>query len=219
MLYIILKPEFYWVTIVLWSAAGNAVVIPSRCAVHVPLIGLINFTCEHSSIPQWSFVRNFPSSGTKTSLPQITRLRIRAHYTKRQLFSQLDFHLLFSSMVQHVRRFFHKSPVVSIAYRVLLFLLLRVAITVIIACTGMRHVCAFHTNGLLALAEGSDPLSVSVVAGTRIYDTQSHWSAPLSFFSNWSDRMIESDGGAGPWNPKMARNVGLLDSHGKCESM
>ena len=70
-------------------------------------------------------------------------------------------------MVQQVRRYFHKTPVVSIAYSVLLFLLLRVAITVVIAST-------FHTTGLLASAEGSDPLSPSVVRTKPelIHDTQ-----------------------------------------------
>ena len=63
-------------------------------------------------------------------------------------------------MVQQARRYFHKTPVVSIAYSVLLFLLLRVAITVVIAST-------FHTTGLLALAEGLDALSVSVVRLSR----------------------------------------------------
>ena len=106
-----------------------------------------------------SFTRSFSSSDTKTSFPYITRPRIRAHYTKRQLFFRSDFRLLFSSMVQHVRRFCHNTPIVS-----------RVAITVVFTSTMMHavlYVCAFHNTGLLAIAEGPDPLSVSVVRLSR----------------------------------------------------
>ena len=113
-----------------------------------PLIGFINFTCEHSSNAQLSFLRIFPISDTKTSLPHIARPWIRAHYTKL-LFFQSDFRYLFSCLVQQVRRFCHKTPVVSIAYCILVFFFpLRVAITVIIASSIMRHayMCAFFIS-------------------------------------------------------------------------
>ena len=55
-----------------------------------PLIGRLNFTCEHSSSPQLSFLRNFPSSDTKTSLPRITRPRITAHYMESYVPSEVE---------------------------------------------------------------------------------------------------------------------------------
>ena len=126
---------------------------------------------------------NFSSSDTKTSLPHFTRSRIRGQYTKRQFFFQSAFRLLFSSMVQQVRRYFHKTPVVSIAYSVLLFLLLRVAITVVIAST-------FHTTGLLALAEGLDALSVSVVRLSRNSYTICSLTGLLHWVSVATDRIV-----------------------------
>ena len=57
--------------------------------------------------------------------------------------------------------FCHKMSIVSMAYSVLcrlVFILLRVAITVTITSTVMQHVCAFHTTSLLALPEGPDTL-------------------------------------------------------------
>ena len=123
MLHIILKPKFCWVTTIVWSTANSSIVTSFRYAVQASAscgvrTATVDWIQSHSSNEQLSFLRNFSSSHTKTSLPHIKRPWIRAPYTKRQLFFQSDFHLLFSSMVQHVRRFYHKTPVVSIAYSV-----------------------------------------------------------------------------------------------------
>ena len=127
-------------------------------------------------------------------------------------------------MVQQARRYFHKTPVVSIAYSVLLFLPLTVAITVIIDSTVMQHiyVCVFHTTGLLALVEGPDPLSVSVVRLNRDSFTVRNFIGLLHRVSVATDRIVGQsltvDQGlkTQKW---LVIFMGLPDSHGKCQSM
>ena len=138
-------------------------------------------------------------------LPHITRPQIRAHYTKRQLFFQPDFRLLFSILVQRVRRSCHKKPIVSTAYSVLFFFSSAESghncdYCLLYYAASMSYVCAFHTTGLSGLSWR--PRSTICFGRTTkqelIYDSQFHCSAPLSFRSNWSDRRTEFDGGSGP---------------------
>ena len=71
-------------------------------------------------------------------------------------------------MVQHVRRFCHKTPIVSTPCTVLVVLFfIRWNRLYYYAARIYIHVCVFHVTGLLPLAEGPNPLSVSVVQLSR----------------------------------------------------
>ena len=154
-----LKPEFYSVTTVLWSTADSSHVTAFRravqawasCSVRTDTVDWI------SKLYLWiqlSFLRNFPRSDTKTSLPRITRPRITAHCTKRQLFFQWDFHIPFSGMVQQFRRFLSQNA--NCEYTcLLLFLPLIVARTVMMMIMMMSiSIALCSTDSSVQSAEG-----------------------------------------------------------------
>ena len=211
MLHIILKPKFCWVTTIVWSTANSSIVTSFRYAVQASAscgvrTATVDWIQSHSSNEQLSFLRNFSSSHTKTSLPHIKRPWIRAPYTKRQLFFQSDFHLVFqqgaacSSLLSQ-----NAGCEFSLQCTCLLFLSLTVAITVIIASTIMRHALyyynvrvSYHRHFGLTWKPWSTICCSRTTEQEIKHDTQFHRSAPLSFRSNWSDRRTGSDNGSEP---------------------
>ena len=85
-----------------------------------------------------------------------------------------------------------------------------------------QYVCAVHTTGLLTLAEGPDTLSVSVVRLSRNSYTIRNFIGLLHWVSVGTDRivglsvMVDRSLKTLRW---LVIIMGLLDSHGKCESM